>query len=203
MYTLIFSIYFIVIGLVLCVYTVMYIFRALGLYSIAKRRGIKNPWLSWIPVGRDWIMGSIADDYEKKVNDRKKNSRKILLGFSLVLFLSSAAAIIFSFIILIDCTLKEMYLGAYLSMFFGNIEMAYIITILILADLFLIVLKVCSDILRYVALYKIYKSCSPLNAVLYIVISLIVSIAQHIILFLDRKKDLGMKSSEKIEYIYE
>lgn len=30
---------------------VFYIFESLGLYTIAKRRGIRHPWLSWVPLG--------------------------------------------------------------------------------------------------------------------------------------------------------
>ena len=28
----------------------MYVLRAIGVYSIAKRRGIKRPWMAWVPV---------------------------------------------------------------------------------------------------------------------------------------------------------
>ena len=38
-----------------------YVLWSLGVYTIAKRRGIRKPWLSWIPVGNLWILGSISD----------------------------------------------------------------------------------------------------------------------------------------------
>ena len=41
----------------------VYVFTSLALYTIAKRRGINHPWLSWIPVANVWILGSIADQY--------------------------------------------------------------------------------------------------------------------------------------------
>ena len=34
-----------------------YIMGSLGHYTIAQRRGIKHPWLAWIPFGNLWILG--------------------------------------------------------------------------------------------------------------------------------------------------
>ena len=66
-----------------------HIFQSIGLYTIAKRRGIANPWLSWIPVGNYWIAGSIADDYQEKICGEMKMKRYILLGISVVSMLLS------------------------------------------------------------------------------------------------------------------
>ena len=35
-----------------------YVLSALGLYTIAKRRGLNHPWLAWIPVASAWTVGS-------------------------------------------------------------------------------------------------------------------------------------------------
>ena len=40
-----------------------YVLTSWALYTIADRRGIKNPWLSWIPVVNCWIIGSLSDQY--------------------------------------------------------------------------------------------------------------------------------------------
>ena len=40
-----------------------YVLQALGLYTIAKRRGISNPWLAWVPVAWVWVLGSISDQF--------------------------------------------------------------------------------------------------------------------------------------------
>lgn len=69
---------------VLLVAVVGYIFQSIGLYTIAKRRGIANPWLAWLPwVGYYWIAGSVADQYQYVVNGAVKNKRMILLVLSL------------------------------------------------------------------------------------------------------------------------
>ena len=62
---------------------VVYIFTALALYTIAGRRGIKNPWLAWIPVVNLWTLGAIADDYRIRAHGKKTSRRKVLLGTSI------------------------------------------------------------------------------------------------------------------------
>ena len=48
-----------IITIAICV--VMYVFEALSLFTIAKRRGIPNYGLAWVPVGNMWIVGKLAD----------------------------------------------------------------------------------------------------------------------------------------------
>src|SRR5699024_11895073 len=58
---------------------VLYIFQSCSLYSIAKRRGISNPGLAWVPVAFVWILGSVSDQYQYVVRGKVCNRRKILL----------------------------------------------------------------------------------------------------------------------------
>ena len=37
-----------------------YVLMALGLYTIAKNRGMENPWLAWIPIAQFYIIGVIV-----------------------------------------------------------------------------------------------------------------------------------------------
>ena len=69
------------IGMVLSV--ACYVLEALSLYTIAQRRGIRKPWLAWIPVVNVWIVGSISDQYQYVVNRRIQNRRKVLLGLAI------------------------------------------------------------------------------------------------------------------------
>ena len=61
---LLLGVYGVIFGVSLIFGIVSYIFRGIGLYQIAKRRRIHHPWLSWIPVGDQWILGSVADQYQ-------------------------------------------------------------------------------------------------------------------------------------------
>ena len=60
-----------------------YILQALALYTIAKRRGIRKPWLAWIPFGNSWILGSLSDQYHYVTKRTIKNRRKLLLGLEI------------------------------------------------------------------------------------------------------------------------
>lgn len=42
---------------------VCYILNSIALSTIARNRGISNPWLAWIPVANYWLMGDILDYY--------------------------------------------------------------------------------------------------------------------------------------------
>jgi len=57
---LIVSLIFTVIGVVLGI--AAYILTALGLYAIAKNRGMENPWLAWIPIAQFYIIGAIVKE---------------------------------------------------------------------------------------------------------------------------------------------
>jgi hypothetical protein len=41
---------------------IMYVFMALGMYTMAKKLSIENPWMAWIPIANAYILGKIAGD---------------------------------------------------------------------------------------------------------------------------------------------
>lgn len=45
--------------IVFIIAVVMFVLRALALYTMAKRQNIANPWLAWIPVAQDYIFGMV------------------------------------------------------------------------------------------------------------------------------------------------
>ena len=62
-----------------------YVLSSLGTYTIANRRGIKNAWLAWIPVGSSWILGSISDHYQA-AKGKNKRKRVALLTLEIILY---------------------------------------------------------------------------------------------------------------------
>ena len=68
----------------------MYVLHSLGIYTIAKKRGIATPFLAWIPVANIWILGSIADQYDEAVKGVKKKSRILLLVLEIAVYVSLA-----------------------------------------------------------------------------------------------------------------
>lgn len=56
-------------GIAACVVVVLiglvfYCLKSIGLYTLAKNRGIENPWLAWIPVADLYIMGMLLGEMD-------------------------------------------------------------------------------------------------------------------------------------------
>ncbi|MBR0384544.1 MAG: hypothetical protein IJH61_07645 [Eubacteriaceae bacterium] len=41
---------------------ILYILASLGLYTMAKNKGLNNPWMTWIPYLRNYKFGEILND---------------------------------------------------------------------------------------------------------------------------------------------
>lgn len=157
-----------------------YILQSVGLYTIAKRRGIHHPWLAWIPVGSAWIVGSISDEYQYVAKGRVKNRRKVLLGLLIAiyatLFLFFVIAIAFGY-----------------TTFTGDMTtMGFLVALFLLVYLSVFIMAIVAGVFNYIALYDVYASCEPHNAVTYLILSIFISITMPFFIFALRKKDGGM-----------
>ena len=98
---------------------VFYVFESLGLYTLAKRRGIPTPGWAWVPIGNLWIMGKLADQYDEMVKGKSMNFSQILLwlgvGIAAVSCIVFPFAIFLAFLIPIASIvlLVFYYLGLY------------------------------------------------------------------------------------------
>ena len=165
-----------------------YVFSALAIYTIAQRRGIKNPWLAWIPMVNVWILGSISDQYRYVAKGEVKNKRKILLGVNILNFVLTWAAVIKMIVTVVGVIVGETYLTD---------EMEAIRQILVSVAFLapVAILGIVGFVVEIMALYDLYSSCEPANNVLYLVLSLVPGIntvARPLFLFLCREKDGGM-----------
>lgn len=157
---------------------VCYIFRSLGLYSIAKRRGIYSPWLAWIPVGNLWILGSISDQYQYVAKSKVKKRRKVLLGLSIA---SIVLALPMGITAGVASVMGAMDSSAMLS------GMLFVLTVFALG-----VISILSAVFYYIALYDLYRSCAQSDATLYLVLSILFPVAEPFMVFACRNKDEGM-----------
>lgn len=149
------------------VYLPGYVLNGIGLYAIAKRRGIDHPWIAWIPLGNLWLLGCISDQYQAIVKGKQKNKRTILL--------------------LLLLAVLALY-GLMMGMLSAGTDNA-------LPFLLMFVPMWCAAaaavVIGFVAMYDLYVSCDPKNAVLFLVLSIVLSVTQPFFLFACRKKDLG------------
>lgn len=166
----------------------VYIFSALGLYTIAQRRGLRNSWLAWIPVVNVWILGSLSDQYRYVVRNEVRSKRKVLLTLEIIaavlrLVLTVAAIVTvvrsIAFIGMADPDqLVEEILGTLMGM--------------LVLYLPLLGVDIAKAVLYYMALYDVYTSCAPQDNVVYLVLSILFGFTRAIFLFLCRNRDDGM-----------
>ena len=165
-----------------------YVFSSLGLHSIARRRGIANPWLAWIPVANAWIVGSISDQFRYVTKGQIKNKRKILLVLHIVVAALAAvlwAVVIAGFISAAEAAVMgstEAALTEIFGMLAGVLGMALVIGGFALA----------LAIVRYMAMYDLYTSVNPPYNVVFLVLSIIFNFTEPYFIFFNRRKDLGM-----------
>ena len=180
-----------VLGMAFAVCT--YILNALGLYTVARRREIKNPWLAWVPVGDCWILGNIADQYQFVCRGRNRNRRKILLWLQIALVATALIvgyvytdmlAVIFETPALVD----PMYQADYLLLSMLGTRML----LLMLICMAMWALSIVALVFYYISLYDFYASCRPDRKVLYLVLSILISVTVPFFVFSCRYADAGM-----------
>lgn len=175
-----------------------YVLSALALYTIAKRRGLNNPWLAWIPVVNCWLLGSLSDQYRYVVKGENKSKRKVLLTLNLINVAITVLIFVLLIVMIVGVIQYEVYdiseeqmLASVMGPLFGMLGLC----------LPLLGVSIAFYIIRYMALYDVFKSIDPGNCVLFLVLSILINITEPFFLFFNREKDLGMPP-RKQEYAY-
>lgn len=172
-----------------------YILLAVGMYSIADRRGISKPWLAWIPFGQNWILGSISDQFQYVAMGQNKSKRKVLLTLEILVSILSVAICV-----ILVAALWDVMVSAYSNGVFSQqiierrvMELTASLMIVLLLSLVLLGLAIAHAIVQYMALYDLYRSCDPANATLFTVLSIFLGgLLLGLLVLVCRKKDLGM-----------
>lgn len=166
-----------------------YVLTALALYTIARRRGLRNPWLAWIPVANSWLLGSLSDQYRYVVKGEHKSKRIILLFFRILIAIMWIS--LFGLLI-------RLCFHAFDSIFWDTMSEERIFQILHQALNLLVVflpllgISIAYAVFRYMALYDLYKSLDPGNCVMFLVLSILFGVTEPFFLFFSRNKDDGM-----------
>lgn len=167
-----------VLGVVLVFSLIFWIISALSLQSIARRRGIRNAWLAWVPIGNEWILGSIADQYQHLIQAKITARRKILLwlnvGYVALIVANSLVQVMTE---LAAHTDEQLLIWGLASTAISLARLAVSITTLVF---------------YHMSNYDLYRSCNPKNAVTFLVLGIIFPVAQPFFYLSCRKKDLGM-----------
>ena len=184
----------IVLFVVAAVSIVMYVFQAIGLQKIARRRGVKHPWLAWIPFGDYWILGSISDRLHQTLSGKDPNRRKLLIGLFVVTFVVGTVQSLVSWrdvwvlyqdpVALMEMTpieMEEWLLAVEAKTSLGP-----------LMDLVVSVVDIAGLIFYYICLHDLYSSCRPNLKVVFLVLSIIFGVTVPFFIFACRNADVGM-----------
>lgn len=171
----------------------LYVLQALGVYKIAQRRGIRNPWMAWVPLLHMWTLGSISDQYRYVVKGQYRYNRTVLtvlgavnLVLSIVfnvLYAVSWASVLSKLPAVINGVFDANMLGAMLQNTMGN-------TLWVSAANALVALAAL--VIRYICLYDLFASCWPKYKVLLLVLGILFPVALPVFLFICRNQDQGM-----------
>lgn len=176
-----------------------YVLTALAIQTMAQRRGLNKPWLAWIPVVNCWLLGSLSDQYRYVVKRENTSRRKWLLGLRIAL-----AVLITAIVVLVIVTAA----GAIHVAGYGAREQEILSNIMgpILGiagvSLPLAAVSIAYAVIRYMALYDVYKSMDPANCVIFLVLSILFNVTEPFFLFFSRHKDNGMPPRRQPEPAY-
>ena len=166
-----------------------YILRSLGVYTIAKRRGINRPWMAWVPVVDQYMIGCVADQYQYVVKGKNKNKRTVLLWLNIVMMLLSMVVMGSAIAIMVKAVQaamggisEEQMLSVIMSPMMGVMGLS----------LPMMILSIVTMVFRYMAMYDLYTSCSPANNVMFLVLSILFNVTEPFFIFFNRNKDDGM-----------
>ena len=175
------GIYLTILGVVLVCCLVGWIIRSLSLHSIAKRRGIRNAWMAWIPVGSHWILGCVADQYQHLVQGKVTSRRKIMLILGVV------SMVLYT--VVYGLAFAQIF--AELSMLRGE-QALTAAAISSIPSLLGTVVGIVTLVFYHICNYDLYRSCRPNGATAFLVLGIIFPVCEPFFYLACRKKDLGM-----------
>lgn len=166
-----------------------YVLRSIGLHTMAKNRGIKNPWLAWLPVGNYWIAGSIADQYRYVAKGEVTNRRKILLILGIATIVLSGVTG--------GVTNAMLYMGEDAV----KAALAFEGIVALVSR----VLGIATFVFWQIAMYDLYTSCNPEKNVLFLVLGIIFGFLEPFFIFFNRNREWGMppRRAAEAEPVYD
>lgn len=164
---------------VIAIGLVDYIIGSLAMMRIARKRGVSNPWLAWIPIASEWIFGSVVDDFESERGSKRK-FRVILLTLALVVL---ALSVLMTIVLLAYGMIMAVGYGIPT----GDEEIAVLISYLA-AVLPLSFISLAYYAINIICLNKLHENIYPEKSIKYTVVSLIVPLGRSICLLKNSKR---------------
>lgn len=198
----------------------MYVLQAWGMYTIAKRRGIRHAWLAWVPFGSAWILGCISDDYKNRCGKQQK-LRVALLVLSVAMAVLMVVLLVSCFAMLLNVlTVEELIdFGTIMSGYAGDLyapseeevmlritekldvplteaELEAMLSSMVVSFLLLGV-AIATVVIECICMYNLFESCDPETKLVFFLVGMFVGL-REVFVFVDRNKDLGMPQATRL-----
>jgi hypothetical protein len=175
-----------------------YVLMALGLFTIARNRGIQKSWTAWVPVANLWLLGCISDQYRYVTLGQEHNSRKRMLTLGIIqLALIPVAAVLL--LAWIACFAAIMGAGNLSdgAMGLSVVGMIVLLLVLVVPLIALMVISVILQIRKCRAYWDLFGSCVPRQRKLFSALSIVASclgieLVAALLIFICRDKEEGM-----------
>ena len=151
-----------------------------------KARKLKTHGFPFVPVGRNWVFGTLAEKYKKKNGVKSARFGIILTVLSVIELVCSAVMLVF--MIIVTKNILDMAYGAVENSTEVTPEQLAALIPIIIIYFVLIAVSMAYLIVTYIAMWRIYASFDKANATLYIVLSVLFAISSPIILFIIRNR---------------
>ena len=156
-----------------------YIGMGLGGFRMARKIGMTNPWMFWIPLANAYAMGNLADQQASLCDGRSTTFRKKMLAWNIVIICAALLFVIAMVPILLvvsvhgtmgqdgTVTIPEKYME----------DLAGPALFFLFSLLVLLVLSVFYLVVYYKVLYRIFRLYAPDGAVGLLILSIFVNVA--------------------------
>lgn len=179
-------IYVIAMLLIALISLASYILRGIGLYTIAKKRGLNHPWFAFVPFMRTYLQGNLGGDVKLKNKTMRDTGIWLVVipfmygvVFSILYVVMCLCGIVTVFSMTIHVGVGRIVFLAFLILIFVVISIGY---------------KVLYKTLRVLVNRQIYQSMTSENmAVAHAVIGAFVPLYESICIFALRNRE------EKVE----
>lgn len=137
------------IGIIVAV--VIYILIGVGLSTMAKNKGLNNPWLAWIPIGNMYLLGELINDkisFGGFIIPKAKIILPVLWGLYIIIgFITTRVASFLYIALLLFIVFYILHLGAIYRLY-KLYRPGSAVMYLVLSIIFGIALPICIYIIR-------------------------------------------------------
>ena len=157
-----------------------YVFVSLGGQRMARKVGMSNPWMFWIPCANVYAMGNLADTQATLCEGKNTTYRKKMLAWSIVVACAAIPWAIAYTVFMVAAAANGLLdeNGVLITLDGASLEPLIGPTLFLLAvSLVFLALYIVYVVIYYKTLYRIFKLYAPNGAAGLLVLSIFVGVA--------------------------